>query len=182
MALRKSIRWRSLEHGGLEECRISEWDDGIKVRSAIVGQAGEMRYGVLYELSLRPDWTFEAALFQRTDGVMSVLRRGEDGWFDMHADDLPGLEGCIDIDFEMTPLTNTLPIRRSPLAIGETRRFKMAYIPATSLEPFATEQIYTRLSERVYRFETADGSFTADIGVDEDGFVTDYPGLFERVE
>ena len=79
-------------------------------------------------------------------------------------------------------VTNTLPIRRSPLAIGETRRFKMAYIPATSLEPFATEQIYTRLSERVYRFETADGSFTADIGVDEDGFVTDYPGLFERVE
>ena len=129
MALRKSIRWRSLEHGGLEECRISEWDDSIKVRSAIVGQAGEMRYGVLYELSLRPDWTFEAALFQRTDGVMSVLRRGEDGWFDMHADDLPGLEGCIDIDFEMTPLTNTLPIRRAPLAIGETRRFKMPTSP-----------------------------------------------------
>jgi len=82
----------------------------------------------------------------------------------------------------MTPFTNTLPLRRAPLAVGETRRLRIAYIPATTLEPYPAEQIYTRLEERRYRFETADGSFTADIGVDEDGLVVDYPGLFERVE
>ena len=123
-------------------------------------------------------------LLQRTDGVMVVLRRGDDGaWFDMHAEALPALEGCIDIDFEMTPFTNTLPIRRAPLAIGETRRFRMAYIPADTMEPFADEQTYTRLGERVYRFENGEGDdyFTADITVDEDGLVVDYPGLFERV-
>lgn len=183
MALRRSIRWRSLEHGGLEECRVSDWIDSIKVRAAIVGQAGEVRHGVLYEMSLRPDWTFESILLQRTDGVMSVLSRGKDGtWYDGQIEELPQLKGCIDVDFEMTPLTNTLPIRRAPLTIGETRRFRMAYIPATTLEPFATEQSYTRLGDRLYRFETGDGSFTADITVDEDGLVTDYPGLFERVD
>lgn len=182
MALRQSIRWRSLEHGGLEEFRINEWPDSIKARAAIVGQAGQMRHGVLYEASLTPDWTFESILLQRTDGVMVVLGRGKDGtWYDKQLEPLPELAGCIDIDFEMTPFTNTLPIRRAPLAIGETRRFRMAYIPADTLEPFPAEQIYTRLSERVYRFETADGSFTADITVDEDGLVVDYPGLFERV-
>jgi hypothetical protein len=182
MALRQSIRWRSLEHGGLEQLRINEWPDGVKARSAIVGQADATRHGVMYEVSLTPDWTFEAILLQRTDGVMTVLRRSKDGeWFDMHAEALPGLAGCVDIDFEMTPFTNTLPIRRAPLALGETRRFRVAYIPADTLEPFPAEQIYTRLSERVYRFETADGSFTADITVDADGLVLDYPGLFERV-
>ena len=182
MPLRESIRWRSIEHGGLEQLRISEWDDGIKVRSTIVGAVGEVRHGVMYEVSLRPDWTFEAILLQRTDGVMSVLRRGDgDRWFDMHAEELPELSGCIDIDFEMTPFTNTLPIRRAPLQIGETRRFRIAYIPADTLEPFPTEQLYARLDERLYRFETGDGSFTADISVDEHGLVTDYPGLFERV-
>lgn len=182
MPLRASIRWRSVEHGGLEQLRINEWDDAIKVRSAIIGAVGDMRHGVMYEISLGLDWTFEAILLQRTDGVMSVLRRGKgDEWFDMHAEELPELRGCIDIDFEMTPFTNTLPIRRAPLAIGETRRFRMAYIPADTLEPYPAEQIYTRLDHDLYRFETADGSFTADITVDENGLVVDYPQLFERV-
>ena len=182
MPLRESIRWRSIEHGGLEQLRINEWPEAIKVRSAIVGAVGGARHGVMYEISLRPDWTFEAILLQRTDGVMGVLRRDEGGqWFDMQAEELPELRACIDIDFEMTPFTNTLPLRRAPLAIGETRRFRMAYIPADTLEPYPVDQIYTRLGEWLYRFETADGSFTADISVDEDGLVTDYPGLFERV-
>jgi hypothetical protein len=182
MAMRRSIRWRSLEHGGLEQLRLYEWPEAIKVSSAIVGQVGEERHGVLYQVSLTPDWTFESILLQRTDGVMSVLSRSRDGgWFDMQVDELPELAGCTDIDFEMTPFTNTLPIRRSPLAIGESRRFRVAYIPAAHFEPYAAEQVYTRLSERVYRFETGDGSFAADITVDEDGLVVDYPGLFERV-
>jgi len=183
MPLRESIRWRSIEHSGLEQLRINEWDDSIKVRSAIVGAGGNVRHGVMYEISLKLDWTFEAILLLRTDGVMTVLRRGGDGgWFDMHADELPELKGCIDIDFEMTPFTNTLPIRRAPLAIGETRRFRMAYIPADTLEPFADEQTYTRLSDRVYRFENGEGEdyFTADIEVDEHGLVVNYPELFER--
>lgn len=184
MALRESIRWRSIEHGGLEQLRITEWDDAIKVRSAIVGSVDDTRQGVMYEASLTLDWTFEAILLQRTDGVMGVLRRDKDGeWFDMHAEALPQLGGCIDIDFQMTPFTNTLPIRRAPLAIGEMRRFRMAYIPADTLEPYPDEQIYTRLSERVYRFENGEGAdyFTADITVDENGLVVDYPQLFERV-
>jgi hypothetical protein len=184
MPLRRSIRWRSLEHGGLEELRITDWIESIKVRSALVSQAGDTRHGVFYEMSLTPDWIFESILLQRTDGVMSVLSRGRDGaWFDKQIEELPELKGCIDIDLQMTPFTNTLPIRRAPLAIGESRKFRMAYIPADTLEPFLDEQTYTRLGERMYRFENGEGVdyFTADITVDEDGLVVDYPGLFERV-
>ena len=184
MALAKSIRWQSTEHQGLEQFRIDEWPEGIKVRSAIVGQAGDDQHGVFYEVNLTPDWRFQPLLLQRTDGRVVVLRRGDDGdWLDIDGKARPELEGCFDIDFEMTPFTNTLPIRRDPLYIGETRRFWMAYIPADTLEVFADEQIYTRLSEREYRFESGEGDeyFTADIMVDGDGLVVDYPGLFERV-
>lgn len=181
MAPGKSIRWLSLQHGGLEELRLGEGSNAIRARSAIVGQAELIRHGVFYELSLLPDWTFESLLLQRTDGLTAALRRSAKGtWFDSHDEVLPELEGCIDVDFEMTPFTNTLPIRRAPLVIGESRRFRMAYIPAATLEAFPAEQTYTRLSERVYRFTNSDGSFTADITVDEDGLVADYPGLFVR--
>lgn len=182
MALRQSIRWRSLVHGGLEELRIDVGQDSIRVRAAVIGQAGAIPCGVLYEASLRPNWLLESIRLQRTDGVTSVLRREAGGhWFDRQAEAIPALEGCIDIDFEMTPFTNTLPIRRDPPEIGETRRYRVAYIPAETLEPFPVDQIYTRLADRLFRFETADGSFRADIAVDRDGLVLDYPGLFERV-
>ena len=156
-----SIRWRSVEHGGLEQLRLTEWGGAIRANGAIVGQAGEKRLGVLYQISLTPDWRFESILLQGIDGRVSVLTRDSaDRWYDTQSEQIAALLGCTDIDFEMTPFTNTLPINRAPLAIGETRRF--------------------RLEERLYRFETADGSFSADIAVDEDGLVTDYPGLFVR--
>jgi uncharacterized protein len=44
------------------------------------------------------------------------------------------------------------------------------------------EQRYTCLKRHsLYRYEAVDRSFSADLPVDPDGLVTDYPGLFERV-
>jgi hypothetical protein len=62
MPLNDAIRWQSLVHGGLEQLRIDEYAEGIKVRSAIVGEADGVRHGVLYELNLTPDWRFQTLL------------------------------------------------------------------------------------------------------------------------
>ena len=181
MSLHKSIRWQSVQHGGIEQFRLSEEPGVIKVRSAVISDIEDDKVGVFYEVNLGLDWVTKSVTLQRTDNVTTTLSGdGKGNWSDAHGR-RPDLDGCIDIDFEMTPFTNTLPIRRTPLGVGETRRFRMAYIPADTLEPFADEQIYTRLSEDIYRFEEADGSFTADITVDADGFVVHYPQLFERI-
>lgn len=46
----------------------------------------------------------------------------------------------------------------------------------------AQPQAYTRLAERLYLFESLDGSgFRAELAVDEAGVVQDCPGLFQRV-
>ena len=42
-------------------------------------------------------------------------------------------------------------------------------------------QWYTRLSENKYLYEGVLKDFKAEITVDEDGLVTEYPGLFSRV-
>ena len=45
----------------------------------------------------------------------------------------------------------------------------------------AQPQAYTRLSDHVYLFENLDGSgFSAELTVDGDGIVVDYPGFFRR--
>lgn len=103
-------------------------------------------------------------------------------WTDHRGERLHRLDGCVDIDIWPTPLTNSFPIWRSSLSIGERREFRMAWVSAPSLALEAKPQAYTRLDDRLFLFESLDQTgFQASLRVDEDGFVVDYPGLFRRV-
>jgi hypothetical protein len=58
----------------------------------------------------------------------------------------------------------------------------MAWIFAPNLTLQPQSQAYTRLADRLYLFENLDGSgFRAELPLDEDGIVLDYPSLFRRV-
>ncbi|HEY7176965.1 MAG TPA: putative glycolipid-binding domain-containing protein, partial [Micromonosporaceae bacterium] len=75
--------------------------------------------------------------------------------------------------------TNTLPIRRLGLGVGESAEILVGYIdvPTLTLRPAA--QRYTRSTDRTYRYES--GSFRADVIVDDAGLVIDYVRLWRRV-
>jgi hypothetical protein len=96
----------------------------------------------------------------------------------MNGSKLWEVTGCDDVDFEFSPSTNTLPIRRLNLGVGESTAVRAAWLrfPSLALEPF--EQTYTRTGETTYRFESGDGRFTRDLTVNDAGFVLDYPGLW----
>ena len=98
---------------------------------------------------------------------------------------LPDLQGCIDVYIRVTPATNTLPIRRLGLAVGDSRDIAVAYVPlpqgAGDLRPRRVMQRYTRLDgPGRYRYEGLDSGFVAEIEVDAAGLVLDYPGVFRR--
>jgi hypothetical protein len=101
---------------------------------------------------------------------------------------LPGMEdpdqlyGAFDVDLGGSPLTNTLPIRRLDLAQAEdgvAHRLSVAWVLLPSLEVIQADQIYTPLGDGKVRY--ASETFSADLTVDDDGFVIDYPGLARRV-
>jgi hypothetical protein len=101
---------------------------------------------------------------------------------------LPGTEdadllyGAFDVDLTGSPLTNTLPIRRLDLLkadAGVSHRLNVAWVILPSLEVVQADQIYTALGDGQVRF--ASETFSADLTVDDDGFVLRYPGLAEIV-
>lgn len=126
-----------------------------------------------------------ADLETRKDGrTRSLQLRVDDAgqWRGKDDEHLGHLDDCVDIDIWPTPLTNSLPIWRSGLRIGERREFRMAWVSAPSLTVEAKAQAYTRVEDRLYLFESLDGSgFTAALPVDGDGVILDYPELFRRV-
>jgi hypothetical protein len=127
----------------------------------------------------------EADLVVATGGrtqSLSLRSNGEGQWEYVDGKPFAELDGCIDIDIWPTPFTNSFPIRRVPMAVGSRHEFRMAWISAPTLTVLSQPQAYTRLEDRLYRFENLDGSdFRADLRVDADGIVLDYPELFERV-
>ncbi|WID98054.1 putative glycolipid-binding domain-containing protein [Bosea vestrisii] len=177
----RNVRWRALEGDGLEHLTLQADADGFRADSVLIGERGGQRYGATYRIDCDPDFTVRSFEITTTDGRDLVMTRRDGAWHDRARGHLPAFDACIDIDLSATPFTNTLPIRRCAWQPDQQRRIAMLFVPFDSLEPFVTEQLYTCLAPRLFRFETADGSFTAELPVDEDGLVMDYPSLFQRL-
>jgi hypothetical protein len=147
------------EHGSFRLTYRLMWDESWRLRDA--------ELNVATERSTR-------SLVLQTDG--------QGHWRHRDGRVVIELDGCVDVDIWPTPFTNTFPIRREPLAVGERREFRMAWIFAPDLTVRPQPQAYTRLADRTYLFENLDGSgFRAELPVDEEGIVLDYPDLFRRV-
>jgi hypothetical protein len=143
-------------------------------------------FRLTYRLSWNESWQLQdAELVVTTDRFirsLSLQTDGQGNWRHREGAAIEHLDGCLDIDIWPTPFTNSFPIRREPMAVGERREFRVAWISAPDLTVQAQAQAYTRLADQLYLFENLDGSgFKAELRVDEDGIVLDYPDLFRRV-
>jgi hypothetical protein len=99
---------------------------------------------------------------------------------------LPDLSEALDIDIENSPLTNTMPILRGGFMHEGSGDLTMAFIRTPSLRVEASPQRYEHLRASgdgaVVRYLSRDSDFTADLTLDPDGLVLDYPRLARRVE
>jgi len=180
----RTIRWRPLEGAGLEHLTLSPVGDGVTATSVVAGEFGGTAFGVRYRIECDAGWTVRSFQIEMTDGrSLAMSGDGKGHWRDASGLQLPQFDGCIDIDLSVTPFTNTLPIRRLALSRNAgTVALSMVYVPFDTLEPFVDGQNYTCLEDaRLYRYAAADRTFAADLPVDEDGLVLDYPTLFERL-
>ena len=181
---RRSIRWQAVDGVGLEHLRIEPLADRIEVRSVTIGERGGAPYGVHYTIAIDLSWRVTSFDIQTTDGRgLALVSPSEGSWRTPSGEPQPQFDGCIDIDLAGTPFTNTLPIRRLNLARASgTARLTMLYIPFDSFEPIRDGQHYTCLEDgRRYLYAAEDRTFTAELPVDEDGIVLDYPTLFTRL-
>ncbi|SRR5690606_12451198 len=98
--------------------------------------------------------------------------------------DLPGLEDperlsdAVDVDLGAAVLFNTLPIRRLGLRdapAGTRQEVTVAWVRVPSLEVLPVRQEYTVVGDGRVRFRSA--TFTAELELDAEGYVTRYPGL-----
>ncbi len=180
----RTIRWSAWDgcEAGLEHVDVRPADGGLDMSGVVIAQEDEAEFGLFYRLKLDALWRTREARLRTTAGHVLHLESDGQGHWQENSKDQPALQGCIDIDIQATPITNTLPIRRLDLETGESMEIRLCYISMPELIVSAAAQRYTALDAgSLYRFESLEDGFTADLPVDEDGFVLDYPGLFKRL-
>jgi uncharacterized protein len=181
------LGWTAREWLGIEHVIVSADPARIAADSQMILADGDLAR-VDYRIECDTSWRFIRLDVTVTKAAgrsrMSLSVDDEGHWY---RDDiaLPGLEGCVDIDIDRSPLTNTLPIRRLTWLPGAAQDLDVAYVSFPDLGVRPVRQRYTLLSggdaagEAMYRYES--GDYRADLPVDADSFVTDYPGLWDRI-
>ena len=189
--MERQVMWSPWTEPGLEHLRLLQRQEDIIADGLILGVKEQMPFRLHYEIRCDLRWRVRAIQMDLLDGSSGSLHFFTDGignWTAESGAALSLLKGCLDVDISATPFTNTLPIRRLALQSGSSATLSMAYFNIPRMDVEVTQQRYTCLeitsSGGRYRFESlVDGasSFTAELPVDQDGLVLDYPRLFRRV-
>ena len=182
--LHRTVVWRNLFVNGSDYCSLWENSDGWILDGTAIAVLGEDRPLIAkYEVRCDPDWSTSRVTVELTTGsdvCALTLAVEPSGLWRRNGEEVSALRGLLDVDLAITPATNTLPVRRLHLAIGQSAEVTAAWVklPDLAIEPL--HQTYTRLSSDWYRYESATG-FSAEIRVDEFGLVKTYPGGWERL-
>jgi hypothetical protein len=179
--------WSPWEGPGLEHLRLLTSDGGVVANGMVIGLEAGLPFRIGYEVHCDERWRVREVRAAAPDSgrpVLELLTDGEGHWKRGGGEPIPELDGCIDIDISATPFTNTLPIRRLGLMPGESTDVDVAYIRVPELLVGPERQRYGCLEEQtdggLYRFEALPSGFNAELPVDAEGLVIDYPGLFRR--
>lgn len=178
------MRWRRLDVPGREEARVQRSATGWRLTGELhVDEAG-VKAELHYEIRCDSEWRTRSALIEGEaagEAVRFALAADGAGHWTRDGAPLPHLAGALDVDLGFTPATNTLPIRRLGLAVGDTAPVRSAWLrfPELRLEPL--EQSYTRAGTQSFRYHaTVDGEpFIARLDTDAFGRVLLYEGLWE---
>jgi uncharacterized protein len=176
-----TAEWTGWDGEGHEVLTLG-WENGGWTADGVVQGIGQRRESVHYVVRLDDRWRLRQFLLFR-DLAEPDLWLGVDPsgrWGEVNGVRRPELDGCTAVDLAVTPFTNTLPIRRHRVEVGDAAPLLVARVDHETLSVAAERQRYTRLAERHWRYEDETG-YSVELEVDDDGLVLDYPGLFRRL-
>lgn len=168
----------------MEHCRLSRHDGGVALAGVVLLRSVESAWRIDYEVRSDADWRTRSVEVRPDAGgserTLSLVVDARGRWT-AGGQPRPELDGCVDVDLAFSPSTNTLPIQRLGLDIGQSATLDAAWVEFPSLAVRRVPQRYTRLDAGTFRYENLPTGFTADLTVDEQALVVAYPPGWERV-
>ncbi|MBI3966962.1 MAG: putative glycolipid-binding domain-containing protein [Chloroflexi bacterium] len=195
----RAVTWLKEQPFGVEHVEVRLAGSRLVAAGVAIG-CEPLPYRLDYRLETRKGFvTARLRVTARGDGWrrrLELKRSSEGGWscatttsgsapLSAPGGDVRLLNGALDCDLGLSPLTNSPPVLRHRLLRGGGPvDFLMAWVSVPDLGVFRSEQRYTFVradgEHSVVRYEDANGSLAADLTFDADGLVVDYPKLARR--
>ena len=180
------LYWQAAQWLALEHLHLVQSEHSIRADGLIVGSFAAAPLRLRYDVECDPGWRATALrVTDLTTDERIEIQRSSARWHEPNGAELPELAGAIDLDIAATPFTNTLPIRRNRIEIGQAAEVTVVYVgirPRLSLQ--LARQRYTRLPSDArgsrYLYESLESDFRRELVIDSNGFVIDYPGVWRR--
>jgi hypothetical protein len=180
---RHRVVWQSSIDIGHEWCELDDGPASSTLRGFVVLASAGVPWRIGYTIEVD-----RAGLTRRlwidAEGAGSVIRidvssDGRGRWTRTGTDEVVVDDpDALDVDLGFSPSTNTLPIRRLGLEIGQTREIAVLWVLFPAFEIVAGRQSYERLGEREWRYRSS--GFVGDLTVDASGLVETY-AEWERI-
>jgi uncharacterized protein len=185
--LARSAAWTHVGvRTGFEVLFVEEPDLGHRLRGHTTAREKLLPWSVAYQVELDSDWRTRSvwATNSTVDGERAVSLVCENDRWAVNGVPRPDLDGCVDVDFESSAATNTLPLHRVPFVPGEAIEVPAAFIRADDLRIERLEQRYTLESVNddwlEFHYESSTFDFECQLRFDRSGLVLDYPGIAVR--
>ncbi|MYL72307.1 hypothetical protein GLW00_15790 [Halobacillus litoralis] len=181
--MEQRVMWNHLESAGAEHLTLRTFTNHMEVQGTVLLVDQGVPHHLSYELKLGLDWkTKKVKVYQDQEREPFVVQaENQDKWWINGKYD-ENLDGATNVDMTITPFSNTLPINRVTWHVGERRTFKMVFIDVLRKEVCPLLQVYTYLGDndgyRIFQYRCRD--YETALVIDEQGWVVEYPGVFER--
>jgi hypothetical protein len=179
------MRWRRLDIPGTDECTLSRLPSGWRLQGVAEFGSGEGRSRLSYAAECDAAWRTLRGEVRGNAGpreiALNVERQSSGEWL-VGNRPVPALTGLVDLDLGFTPATNLFPLRRLALEPGGSADAEAAWLDDERWVFTRLPQRYERRGVDAYWYESPTTGYTGMLRVTDDGFVRDYPGLWEAVE
>lgn len=172
---------------GFEVAFFHGQGDGHRVVGSTTAHEPPTRWSVDYDVVTDAAWrTLAVRASTLTERGRAEVSLGRDagGRWTVAGEPRPDLDGCVDIDFESSAVTNTLPLHRLDFPVGIGIDVPAAFVRAADLRVHRLEQRYTLLERTpagsTFRYESSTFDFACELRYDAAGLVMVYPGIAER--
>lgn len=171
----RTLVWRLRDELSLEYFSLGRKDEGWFLSGTVVGAAEDKPLLARYRIECNAQWeTRSVDIAVTLAGAEQSLRLTVDAerrWF-ADGQELGALHGCVDVDLDISPATNTLAIRRLALPVGASATIEAAWVLFPALGVMRASQEYAHSDDHHYIYGGSTRQYQLD--VDELGLVRNY--------
>jgi len=177
LSLLRAVLWQRDDAAGAEYGALWRDGSGWQLRGTIVSAVEAtplyVRYGILVDKSWHTGAVHIAVRAGAPERALHLAVR--DRKWTANGRPAGELDGCTDIDLNISPSTPAIPIRRLRLAVGQTATVMTASVSFPALAYRPRQYRYSRVAED--RYVLSDSELSAELIVDDQGLVVNYrPG------